>query len=353
MCRVRNGVVYLRRFEPLHFLGISDMANATRVKESARGKSLSYSGDLRKLLDKFIKDRVVTIPKDSSNPAEEIRDELTTFRFDYADLDLIHRLLISNPAIGYTHINEIFENKGQIPEHISLMNLASTAIDRILMKEAQRWWKQNRVEEKAASVESSWYKFLGIVPFYIAKEAATYSDVDLPYKGEQLFRETLGYLQLLQPVAKKNPKKKIDALIEQYSPNLESVGLSDLIIMFQETPTLVSRSVGDHTKRFWNGTIYDVLQGALEDAVSVNAKKLVQLEQEGKLPKLQKGVPSAIPSDRDDIETETKKHTREDSPTKEVQEDEQATQPGGPKAKKLVSSVASVVEYKGHLYVRQ
>jgi len=340
----------------MHIVGNCDMTVSTRVKESGRGKSLSYSGDLRKLIEKFIKTRVSIIPADTKDPAKDIQEELTTFRFDYADLDLIHRLLVSNAVVGYTHLDEIFENKGQVPEHVSLMNLISSAVDLILMKEAQRWWKQEHPkEEKAASIEKSWYKFFGVLPFYIAKEAAiSPSDVDLPYKGDRLFRETMGYLQLLQPIINKNPKVAIPKLIDSYSPDFKDIDLSDLVIMFTETPTLVSTSAGEHALRFWNGTIYDVLQGVMEDAVSANAKKFVKLKEEGKLPKPKKE--EKAPPSRDEVKTKelpTKKYVRDDSPTNVVDEDANATVPGGTRAKNISSSVASKIVYKGYTYIKQ
>ncbi len=332
------------------------MTDTSRAKESARGKSLQYSGDLQKLIKKFISDRLQTIPADAPDPAKEIRDELTTFRFDYADLDLIHNILLTNPAIGSIAIDEVFENKGQIPDHMSLMNLTSSAIDRILMKEAQRWWKQEHPKEKAASTNESWYKFLGIQSFYIAREAAVPSGLDLPYKGEGLFNETLGYLQLLQPIVKKDPKADVVALVDKYSPDLQSMELSELLILFGDNPSLISRSAGEHAKRFWNGTIYDVLQGVMEDAVSANAKAMIKLQQQGKLPKSDK------PARRQDVDTKvlqtedvpTRERTRDDSPTRSVDPDEEGTKPAIPSSKKKSSSViASVVRYQGRLYVRQ
>jgi len=340
----------------IHFvLGFCNMAVSTRIKESGRGKSLSYSGDLRKLIEKFIKTRVSDIPANAKDPAKDIREELTSFRFDYADLDLIHRLLLHNPSIGYSHINEIFDNKGQISENLSLMNIISAAVDKILMTESERWWKQERSPSKAASVTANWYKFLGVMPFYTAKEAAVLSDVDLPYKGDRLLRETIGYIKLLQPLLQKDPNTPISSLIQKYSPDFNELELTDLMIIFSETPTLVAKSIGEHALRNWNGTIYDVLQGAMEDAVSANAQQLIKLKQEGKLKKVD-DTPVSTPSKRDDVETQelpTKKQVRDDSPTNAIDEDANATVPGGPKAKKVSSVVADVIEYKGYRYTRQ
>lgn len=239
------------------------------------------SGPLRELQTQWVKHVLNEVPAKERHPVDAIEDEFTLFKTqNYPDADGMWKLFLLNPLIGHTSIKSLLGNKA--PGDVSLYKLITAAIDRLLLTSARTWWNKNRgtklenvpgkwdfITQKSAAAEDTDAQA-------VKEKARALKGVDVPYKTKGMLGLTIDYWEQLLKQSATFPTLNFTELVYKFAPDFVTHSEEDLMMAAQDESKLLFANVAPIIESVGMGSIYDILEGALERAVWANSKHAVK-----------------------------------------------------------------------------
>jgi len=243
-------------------------------KTAAEGQP-NISGDLGKLIGKFLERVNQVVGPHSNNPVGDIQDELGIARMDYfSDVDFLMGLFAQNPLIGRTPLSSILPDP--LPENISLLNIVGSAVDRLLLQVATKWHKKQYgdVQQKAGSADS-FYLYYGDIPCYIFRQRTAGTD-ELPFNSQELMVLTTNYMNQLYKLHERWPKLSEQEIMDKYPPNHKDLSPVAVGKAIAAEPSLAFVNIAPILKEYQHGDVYSAAKAALDAAVVANTKAVVK-----------------------------------------------------------------------------
>jgi len=265
---MRVSTLYPVRKAPRYAMSIS-------TTTAAEGEP-KISKELHELIGKFLLRIVESVGPQSRNPVEEIQDELALARVNYySDVDFLLDLFSQNPIIGRTPLSSILPDP--MPDDISLLKVIGSAVDRLLLRVASRWYKHefgDAKDKKAAATD--FYVYYDDIPYYVFGLVKAEDVAQLPYSSQDVLILTRNYLDTLSELTKEHPEADAAALLKQYPPSNKDVNPKELADVIGNEPSLAFANIGPILKEYKHGDVYAAARAALDSAVFVNAKEIIE-----------------------------------------------------------------------------
>lgn len=253
---------------------------AMSLERTAAEEKPVVSSELGVLIGKFLERVNQVVGPDSKKPVEDIQTELGIARMDYlSDGDLLMKIFAENPLVKKTPLSSILPDP--LPPDISLLNIVGSAIDRLLLQVATKWYKKEFGEkQQAEQVHGSvddYYVYYGDVPVYMFRRRAAKGGADnLPFNSQELMVLTTNYLNQLYNVRQQNPDPSEVELLAEFPPNHKDLPVASVAKAIAADSNLAFVNIAPILEEYKHGDVASAAKAALDAAVLSNAKQLVK-----------------------------------------------------------------------------